>query len=323
QERPALRRLGGRDGTHLAGGVRSLGGDPDVVCTEVEQRRDGEGTILHGFLGDEEGQIELLGPTVVDLVGVDRVVGSDRRGLAVGVPGARHVGDGQQEARRDALRAAVGDGDRDQYVGLAVAGLVVELVGVHDRLGGVPVDVAEGDLDLAALAVVQRERLVGGEGILARALALTARSGLLLGGLLLGGLLLGGLLLGRLLLGRLLLGRLLLGGLLLCGFVLFRPVLGGGSTPGALATVPGEQEDPAPDDRDDQREDRAAGTDDDRDLGGVLLLRGRRLGLPEAGPEARRGRRGVLSVPPVALGRGRLTVAILLRLPVVPVPAVG
>src|SRR5699024_2728040 len=78
--------------------------------------------------------------------------------------------------------------------------------------------------------------------------------------------------------------------------------------PGALATVPGEQEDPAPDDRDDQREDRAAGTDDDRDLGGVLLLRGRRLGLPEAGPEAGRGRRGVLSVPPVALGRGRLTV---------------
>src|SRR5699024_11516048 len=66
-----------------------------------------------------------------------------------------------------------------------------------------------------------------------------------------------------------------------------------------------------------------AGTDDDRDLGGVLLLRGRRLGLPEAGPEARRGRRGVLSVSPVALGRGRLTVAILLRLPVVPVPAVG
>src|SRR5690625_7773260 len=59
--------------------------------------------------------------------------------------------------------------------------------------------------DLAALAVVQRERLVGGEGILARALALTARSGLLLGGLLLGGLLLGRLLLGRLLLGRLLL----------------------------------------------------------------------------------------------------------------------
>src|SRR5699024_6222837 len=213
-----------------------------------------------------------------------------------------------QEARRDALRAAVGDGDRDQYVGLAVAGLVVELVGVHDRLGGVPVDVAEGDLDLAALAVVQRERLVGGEGILARALALTARSGLLLG---------------RLLLGRLLLGRLLLGGLLLCGFVLFRLFLGGGCTPGALATVPGEQEDPAPDDRDDQREDRAAGTDDDRDLGGVLLLRGRRLGLPEAGPEARRGRRGVLSVPPVALGRGRLTVAILLSLPVVPVPAVG
>src|SRR5699024_7802165 len=157
--------------------------------------------------------------------------------------------------------AAVGDGDRDQYVGLAVAGLVVELVGVHDRLGGVPVDVAEGDLDLAALAVVQRERLVGGEGILARALALTARSGLLL-------------------------GRLLLGGLLLCGFVLFRLFLGGGCTPGALATVPGEQEDPAPDDRDDQREDRAAGTDDDRDLGGVLLLRGRRLGLPEAGPEA-------------------------------------
>src|SRR5699024_1239216 len=172
---------------------------------------------------------------------------------------------------------------------------------------------AEGDLDLAALAVVQRERLVGGEGILARALALTARSGLLLGGLLLGGLLLGGLLL----------GGLLLGGLLLCGFVLFRLFLGGGRTPGALATVPGEQEDPAPDDRDDQREDRAAGTDDDRDLGGVLLLRGRRLGLPEAGPEARRGRRGVLSVSPVALGRGRLTVAILLRLPVVPVPAVG
>src|SRR5690625_3907238 len=167
--------------------------------------------------------------------------------------------------------------------------------------------------DLAALAVVQRERLVGGEGILARALALTARSGLLLGGLLLGGLLLG----------RLLLGRLLLGRLLLCGFVLFRLFLGGGCTPGALATVPGEQEDPAPDDRDDQREDRAAGADDDRDLGGVLLLRGRGLGLPEAGPEARRGRRGVLSVPPVALGRGRLTVAILLRLPVVPVPAVG
>src|SRR5699024_4933250 len=169
--------------------------------------------------------------------------------------------------------------------GLAVAGLVVELVGVHDRLGGVPVDVAEGDLALAALAGVQRERLVGGEGILARALALTARSGLLLGGLLLGGLPLGGLLLRRLLLVRLLLGALLLGRLLLgplplarlrlgrlllCGFVLFRLFLGGGCTPGALATVPGEQEDPAPDDRDDQREDRAAGTDDDRDLGGVL-----------------------------------------------------
>src|SRR5699024_4867314 len=127
----------------------------------------------------------------------------------------------------------------------------------------------------------------------------------------------------RLLLGRLLLGRLLLGGLLLCGFVLFRLFLGGGCTPGALATVPGEQEDPAPDDRDDQREDRAAGTDDDRDLGGVLLLRGRRLGLPEAGPEARRGRRGVLSVPPVALGRDRLTVSILLRLPVATAPTFG
>src|SRR5690625_6365398 len=56
-----------------------------------------------------------------------------------------------------------------------------------------------------ALPIFQRERLVGGEGILARALALTARSGLLLGGLLLGRLLLGRLLLGRLLLGRLLL----------------------------------------------------------------------------------------------------------------------
>src|SRR5699024_4432613 len=156
------------------------------------------------------------------------------------------------------------------------------------------------------LAVVQRERLVGGEGILARALALTARSGLLLGGLLLGRLLLGGLLLGELLL-----GGLLLGGLLLCGFVLFLLFLGAGSTHGALATVPGEQEHPAPDDRDYQREDHAAGTDADRDLGVVLPLRGRRLGLPEAVPEARRGRRGVLSVARIALGRGRLTVVIL------------
>src|SRR5690625_7833315 len=84
--------------------------------------------------------------------------------------------------------------------------------------------------DLATLAVVQRERLVGGEGILARALALTARSGLLLGGLLLGRLLLGGLLLGGLLL-----GGLLLGGLLLCGFAVSLLFRGRGRPPGPIA----------------------------------------------------------------------------------------
>src|SRR5699024_12258041 len=102
-----------------------------------------------------------------------------------------------------------------------------------------------------------------------------------------------------------------------------RPPLPGGRPPSALGTGPGNQEGPRRDERDDQREARAAGTDDDRALGGVHLHRARRLGLPEAGPEARRGRRGVLSVPPVALGRGRLTVATPLRPPLVPVPAVG
>ncbi len=163
----------------------------------------------------------------------------------------------------------VDDGDGgDEDVDLAVGGLLVEGVLGQDRVGRVPIHLAEGHVEGAALAVVEREGLterVGGviPGASSGGARLPALRGLLLGGLLLGGLLLGGDLL----------GRLLLGGDLLRGLLLRGDLFGGGR--GGLlaaASVAREQVDAAADDDQQQCEDRAARAHEDRDL--LVVARG-------------------------------------------------
>src|SRR5699024_1821158 len=115
----------------------------------------------------------------------------------------------EQEHGLDGLLTVVGDGDRHEHVDLALGGLGVELVGLHDGVGGVPVGLAEGDVDGAAAAVLEREGLADPVGLVSGAGGVVLGPAGAVGGLLGGGLGVLGVL-GR---GRLLLGRLLLGGL--------------------------------------------------------------------------------------------------------------